>query len=149
MIFRLFRWSSADNDAATKEMLLCDDLTWNCVKMGQIEHLEESSSVSAKSRRNRVTSRPASQLRKEKISCDFCKITFSMRGSEYRKHMLKHSSHRAFQCDVCKKKFKHKINMSRHKTKVHGEAPLYSCQYCDFSTIHCSYLRVSVVKVCS
>ncbi|XP_011136129.1 zinc finger protein OZF [Harpegnathos saltator] len=153
-------WSSTDNDTIMKE-ILCNALTWNDVtssEVEQVEHVEESSSTrkvnfsaAATSRRNSarvvVTSRAASQVKKkEKIFCDICKITFGTRGTKYRKHMLKHSSHYPFQCDICKKKFKHKINMNRHKMKVHGEAPLYSCQYCDFSTIHCSYLQVHFTR---
>ncbi|KAL6447641.1 hypothetical protein ACFW04_000078 [Cataglyphis niger] len=77
------------------------------------------------------------KLRKRgKISCDICKITFDRRRLEYKKHMLKHSNNYNFQCDVCAKKFKYKNNMNRHKVKVHSEASLYTCQYCDFSTIH-------------
>ncbi|KAK2582826.1 hypothetical protein KPH14_008912 [Odynerus spinipes] len=86
------------------------------------------------------------KMKKEAVSCEVCKESFNMTGSEYRKHLLSHGKFRTFPCDVCSKKFKHKHNMQRHKSKVHGEAPIYTCQYCDFTTLHCSYLQVHVTR---
>lgn len=148
-MFRLFR--STNN--VMKKKALCNTLLKNCVTSRQRikrPSTKRSNVAARRSQRNSsklaTTTRTLKLKRKEKISCDICKITFDRKGSEYKKHMLRHSNHYNFQCDICAKKFKHKNNMSRHKVKVHGEAPLYTCQYCDFSTIHCSYLQVSVVR---
>lgn len=151
MMFRLFRSGSTNN--AVKKKTLRNTLLKNCVTSRERikRPSTKRSKVAARTQQNSTklatTTRTLKLKRKEKISCDICKITFDRRGLEYKKHMLKHSNHCNFQCNVCAKKFKHKNNMNRHKMKVHGEAPLYTCQYCDFSTIHCSYLQVSVVII--
>lgn len=147
-MFGLFRCSSTDKGMMKKKVIYIV-VRKSCVtssEMKQVAHVEGSSSA------ERANSSPATGSRqksaiitasplKEKIYCDICNMT--LRGSQYKKHIVKHSSRYDFQCDVCKKRFKHKVNMNMHKMKIHGEAPTYSCQYCDFSTIHSSYLQVS------
>lgn len=152
MMFRLFM--SRSTNKAMKKKTLCNTLLKNCVTLRERikRPSTKRSNVAARTQQNSAKlatmTRTLKLKKREKISCDICKITFDRIGLKYKKHMLKHSNHYNFQCDVCAKKFKHKNNMNRHKVKVHGEAPLYTCQYCDFSTIHCSYLQVSVIKIC-
>ncbi|XP_076288024.1 zinc finger Y-chromosomal protein [Lasioglossum baleicum] len=82
-------------------------------------------------------------LKLEKIYCDVCKTTIFERN--YKKHLLRHNF-KDYQCDMCSKKYKQKRALTKHKLTIHGDAPLHNCQYCDFVTVHFSYLRIHVMR---
>ncbi|XP_078037450.1 zinc finger Y-chromosomal protein 1-like isoform X1 [Augochlora pura] len=93
--------------------------------------------------RQKENKRYEETLELEKIYCDVCKTAVFERN--YKKHLLRHNF-KDYQCDTCLKKYKHKRALSKHKLTIHGDAPLHTCQYCDFVTVHFSYLRVHVMR---
>ncbi len=67
------------------------------------------------------------------VQCNFCDKTFN-KSNEFKRHSMRHTNARPFECEVCNQNFKHKYHLTKHFQKFHDAThPVdrpYICDVC-------------------
>lgn len=109
------------------------DLCGNCFRIKKYirRHMKQ----------HRLKQRKNKQATLRSVICSIC----SKRCYNLNNHMMKHSDHRAFSCDICKATFKTKHHLAGHMP-IHINARQYKCPLCpkdfNFKTQFTRHLRV-------
>lgn len=79
-------------------------------------------------------------LKERKFVCQDCGFK-AFNGDHLKRHMVKHSDNRPFECDICKKSFQRKRTLDFHK-RIHTNDKRYVCRICSRAFVQLTSLKL-------